>query len=187
MKIQFKIALVSLLVVLAAGCSTFPPEPIVDYNPDYNFSGIRTYRIVHDESVNSMTLEGARIEKAIKNEMAMKGVQEVASGEDMQLRFMLVLKEKQDIQTYDRFYGGGFYNCWRCGYGGFATTDIQVREYTEGQLVIDMVDPKLKRSIWHTVSTGRIKEKITPQERNERIQAIVASMFSHYPPGADTP
>ena len=183
MKFQIQGAVVALLLLVVTGCSTFPPEPIVDYNPDYKFSGIQTYRIVHDESVNSLTLEGARIEKAIKNEMAMKGVREVTSGEDIQLRFMLVLREKQDIQTYDRFYGGGFYNCWRCGYGGgFATTEVQVRDYTEGQLVIDMVDPTLKRSIWHTVSTGRVQEKITPQERDQRIQAIVGSMFSHFPP-----
>lgn len=188
MKSLSVIALISLL----AACASGPPVPDVDYKPDYDFDGVKTYAFSAEQSVGADSLMSNRIEKAIEEEMKLKGITLVATDKaDVLLRFMLVTKDKQDVRTYDRYYGGGAYNCYRCGGayrsggmygGGYGGTEVQVINYTEGTLVIDLADPALDRTIWHAVSKGKISKDKTPEERDAGAKAVVGAMLAEFPP-----
>ena len=147
-----------MVIVMALGlvaCASEPPKPVLDYDPNYDFYQIKTYAFDPGRSIGADSLVGNRVELAVENEMASKGIQLVSPEKaDVLVRFMLMTQDKQDIRTYDRHYGGGAYRCYRCGYGsGYRTsTEVQVKNYTEGTLVIDLADQKMKRVVWHAIS-----------------------------------
>ncbi len=182
---------VALMSVLAA-CTSGPPIPDVDFKPDYDFHGVKTYAFSAEQSVGAAGLMSNRIEQAIEAEMMLKGITLVAADKaDVLLRFMLVTEDKQDVKTYDRYYGGGAYNCYRCGGayrsggmygGGYGGTEVRVINYTEGTLVIDLVDPTLERTIWHAVSKGKISKDKTPEERDTSAKAVIGAMLAEFPP-----
>lgn len=173
-----------VLSLLLAACAGGPPKPVVDFKPDYNFTGVKTYAFSPGESVGASTLVGGRVEKAIAAQMKRQGIA-IAEPEkaDVLVRFMLMTQDKQDVRTYNRYYGGAAYNCWRCGPTmGSMGTEVQVHNYTEGTLVIDIIDTALKRTVWHAISKGKVNKNLSPDERNERVLAVVGNMFAEYPP-----
>ncbi|MEH6911329.1 MAG: DUF4136 domain-containing protein [Oceanicoccus sp.] len=177
-----KVLAIMLLGLLTA-CATELPKPVIDYKPDYDFYGIKTYAFAPGQSVGMSSLVGSRVEDAIVDELSLKGIQLVEPDKaNILIRLMVVTENKQDIRTYDRHYGGGAYSCWRCGGYPNRTTEVQVRNYTEGTLVIDMVDTTLNRAVWHAISRGKVGKHKSPEERNENVKAVVASMLVDFPP-----
>ncbi len=63
---------------------------------------------------------------------------------------------------------------------GMSTTDV--REYTEGTLIIDFVDPKADQLIWRGTGQSRLSESKTPEERTENINEAVAKILAQFPP-----
>lgn len=166
---------------LLGACAWQPPKPVVDYNPDYQFQDIHSFAFVDERSVSADSLMRERVQSAITAEFQGRGLQLVAETEaDILVRFMVSTADKQRIHTYDHFYGGA-YRCWRCGYPGYAT-EVQVVDYTEGTLILDIVDPAQKRAIWRAVSKGRVASNLSPTERTERIQTVVNRMLVEFPP-----
>jgi hypothetical protein len=80
--------------------------------------------------------------------------------------------EKHDPAGFRRPYrwGGAYYQ------------DIDVRQYTEGRLAIDVFDGKLKRPVWHGFATKTISsaDQADPQKA---IDAAVAAIVAEFPPG----
>lgn len=55
---------------------------------------------------------------------------------------------------------------------------------TEGTLVFDFVDPKTKSLLWRATASGAVNPKATPDEQQQRINAVVAEMLAYFPPGS---
>ena len=178
----FKVLAVMMLGLLTA-CATSLPKPVIDYKPDYDFYGIKTYAFAPGQSVGMSTLIGSRVETAIIDELSAKGIQLVEPDTaDVLVRLMVVTQNKQDIRTYDRHYGGGAYDCWRCGMYPQRATEVQVRNYTEGTLVIDLIDAKMDRAVWHAISRGKLGKHKSPEERKANVKAVVGNILANFPP-----
>jgi len=50
------------------------------------------------------------------------------------------------------------------------------------ELQIDFVDSNKDMLIWQAISESPFREGDTPQEKSEKIQAVVDKIFSKYPP-----
>jgi hypothetical protein len=130
-----------------------------------------------------------RIDTALENALQAKGFVWVddASQADLLVSWHLVTQDKTDVNTYQTpsmgvgygRYGGynrySMYNCWGCG----SQTEVSVRNYTEGTFIVDMIDPKLKKSVWRSVIQSKLKEK-----QLDQVQAntVAAAMFTAFPP-----
>ena len=126
---------------------------------------------------------------ALENALQAKGFVwvEDASQADLLVSWHLVTQDKTDVRTYQTpsmgvgygRYGGynrySMYNCWGCG----SQTEVSVQNYTEGTFIVDMIDPKLKKSVWRSVIQSKLKEK-----QLEQVQAntVAAAMFASFPP-----
>jgi DNA gyrase/topoisomerase IV subunit A len=176
------IALLCLVFGIIA-CASKPPKPVFDYNPDYDFSLIKTYAFSPGESIGSNALVGGRVEQAIVDEMERMGIKLVEPKDaDTLVRFMVITQSKQDVRSYTSNYRGGAYRCWRCSDFANRTTEVQVINYTEGTLVIDMIDPKSNHDVWHAISRGKVSKSKTPEEREEKVRQVVGNMFAGFPP-----
>lgn len=58
-------------------------------------------------------------------------------------------------------------------------------EKKEGTLQFDFVDAKTRSLLWRATATGAVNPKSTPEEQQARINAVVAEMLRHFPPGKD--
>jgi hypothetical protein len=92
--------------------------------------------------------------------------------------FTLGAREVVDVNS--TAYPTGFYRPY--GWGGAYYQDVDVRQYTEGRLAIDLFDTRLKRPVWHGYVTKNItgKDQADPQAV---ITEAVSSILVDFPPG----
>lgn len=187
-----RLFLVGLVVLLSACASSYKPD--IDYNPEYNFSGIQSFVVLdamepmnevdnQQFNVHLSDLDNDRIIRAINVNLENKGLSsQPVENADIQVRYQVVTKDKTRIRSYNT----SFYSCWSCGpyYGGYnyggPVNDIDVKQYVEGTLIIDMIDPKLKKSVWRSQVSEAVKENIPVEEKQARIQELVDAMLASF-------
>jgi hypothetical protein len=116
-----------------------------DYDHSAPFAKYRTYSLApaaHGQTLSSVG--EAALRAALRTQLAARGISEVPSGQaDLAVARHVFLQEKVAVQQYTDWgygYGGG----WPYGYGyygmwaGAPRTYVDVNQYTEGTLVLDL-------------------------------------------------
>jgi hypothetical protein len=179
----FTIFLAVMTLGVLAGCSSYTITS--DYDSNASFASLKTYKWAIDPANASGNLLlknqllGKRVKAAIDSELAAKGMTLVTSGDaDLIVASHLTTKDKLNITDWGYGYGGGWYH----GYGGYGS-NVDVTQYTEGTLVIDLINGKAKDLIWRGVATGAIASTPPPPEELEaRIKEVVGAILAEYPP-----
>jgi hypothetical protein len=170
-------ALLFILTLITVGCSSI--ETRHDFDPEANFGGYQSFSWVATNplmasSPNTSPLAGQRIQRAVLQNMTAKGYRFVDDLEsaDFVVGFTVGTRDQVRItNTLQPIGMTGFY-----GRGMMYQNDIDVREYTEGQLAIDIYDIALKRPVWHGVATKDLSvgDMQNPEQTvNEAVKAIL--------------
>ena len=163
-----------LLSLVIVGCSTL--EVNVDYDDAFDFSAIKSFKVVHNVREGENTLVNDRITAAIESELEKKGYVKAINDADLVFVYHYNAKDKVDIRTDYQMVGyGGF------GYGGAMIAHTSAYNYTEGTIIIDALNPKTKKIVWRSVGTLELQEKETPQEKREYVNKIIKEMLEKYP------
>ena len=191
----------ALVAVTLAACATKPPEPAVDFAPDYNFSQPKTigfYAMSGEVTGNNPTeltdFQRDRIDAALKLALEGKGfvfVDKTADA-DLLLSWHLNLMEKTDVKTYNnptygasvgysRYNRYAMYNCYNC----MNQTDVRVTEYTQGTFIIDMIDPVENASVWRSVTQSKLKEETIRDQA--ALDSAAVRVLAGFPPEAAAP
>jgi hypothetical protein len=178
-------ALVSILALLAACTST--PKVSTDYDPQYDFASIKTYYLV-DHNLAAQTggtsLTDQRANRELAAAMKRRGISPASMEEaDIILTFHIVAQDRTKVTSYNNSYG---YSRYGYGSGGYGGNQVDVRQYTEGTLLVDLVDPKEKRIVWRGQTSTVIKER-SNEERDARAQMFVEAVFNDMPPPLGMP
>jgi hypothetical protein len=169
----------ALGLVLLAGCAT--SNVTTDYNPEYDFRLLRTFSMLPSEQtletqaiVSKLNLE--RIQVAIEQELSQRyqPVENLADAHFL-VRYHVIVKDKVDVRTYDSFYGGRRYY-------GASVQSVDVKSYTQGTLVVDILDAKTKDHIWRGSTHSRVTAKLKPEEKMVRLREAVAEVLKEFPP-----
>jgi hypothetical protein len=159
--------------ILLVRCSTI--SVMQDYDPEYDFSKLKTFGFLPiPEDAGIDQLNANRFGDAIKNEMTAKGYT-VSENADFGVALLFGKQTKTNITSYG--YGYGPY--WG-RYGG--TTNIDVSQYDEGTLVIDVIDMNKKELVWRGTGTGALNPNATVEERTANINNAVAQILAQFPP-----
>ncbi len=183
---------------LLAACASTPPTPSVDYKPDYNFS--TTHKVAFYDDSGLVTgnnpaplsdMERDRIDLALESALRNKGYEVLgkkdAAQADLLISWTLVLNDRTDVRTYQTpamgvgysRYGGyngySMYNCWGC-----TQTEVSVKNYTEGTFIVDMIDPKLKKSVWRGEIQSRLKGQLGQDQ--DKYNEVANIIFASFPP-----
>ena len=130
--------------------------------------------------VSPMT-EG-RIKRAIQESLQSKGLQVVADPDqaDFVVAFTVGARDEVQVTSYPTAYRGA----WGGGYwgGGYYGNQVDVRQYTEGRLSIDIFDRAEHRPVWHGWATKRITSK-AQEDPEPVLREVVAAMMAKFPPG----
>ena len=187
------------VAILLAACASGPPKPTVDYKADYNFATVKKigfYRnsgeVTGDNPLQLSDMQRDRIDQALSSALANKGFQIVddPAKADLLLSWALVTQNKTDVRTWNTptvGYGGygrygGYnrysaYNCWSCAP---TRTEVTVQNYTQGTFIVDLIDPKLQKSVWRGVTQSRLKGNQSVDQG--KYNAAATAIFASFPP-----
>jgi hypothetical protein len=60
------------------------------------------------------------------------------------------------------------------------TTDVRVREYTQGTFILDMIDPGKNKSVWRNVTQSELKGEALKSE--QAIDKGAQLILADFPP-----
>jgi len=145
-----------------------------DYDLSYDFAKLKSYRWADIPSkADADPLVVQRVGSAVETQLKTKGYQ-LAEGQPDFLVATYVGRHTR-IQVTDWGYGYGHAR-W---YGGGG---LDVYEYDQGSLVVDIVDARTKQLVWRGTATGIVDPGATPEDRTKKINKAVAKMFEDFPP-----
>ena len=171
------------LVSLVGACATVAVG--VDFDSHASWSGYRQYAWLERArggSRNPLIVQRAR--DAIEAELLAKGFTRVddAASADFVVSFTIGSRERVEVESYPAPYTGPWYwadrSWWGYPYWG---TPVDVHEYREGTLAIDVFDAHSRRPVWH----GWAKKELTLsdiQHSEDSIRNAVRAVLARFPP-----
>lgn len=174
-----KLLFLPIIALVITSCSTVRVTTDYDTKADFNkYKTFAFYKKGIDEAKIS-DLDKKRIMRAIERELLAKGM---TKSKNPDVLVSLFTKSRERVDVNDSFYGGfysGYYYPWYYG-----RTPVNVSQYTEGTLFIDIIDAKQKDLIWQGVGTGALSTR-SVERKIERINEFVKEIMSKYPPNSN--
>jgi hypothetical protein len=171
--------------VMLTACTTLQVGS--DYDKSAVFSGYHTFTIMQREHRGVHNpLVVTRTDDAIRQTLIDKGYSPAPdpAAADFTVDFTIGSKERTDINSYPTPYGGPGWG-WGGGpgwWGGpYWGNELDVRQYREGTLSVDVFDAKTHRPVWH----GWAKKELTRKDLEQSEQPIkeaVAAVLAKFPP-----
>ena len=190
-----RLTILLLTGLIITGCAA--PGPMIDFDPSYDFTQDRTFAFISEHplikeagaEVGNPMIEG-RLVQITENILSARGFTRVSNAEeaDLAVGFTLGGRDKIQVDSYPEFYRGG-YGGWgwgggyHCGYGGYGGQSVDVRQYTEGVLSVDIYDPQERRPVWHGRATGRITKKME-ENPEQTLEKVLGNIFAAFPPSS---
>jgi hypothetical protein len=159
---------ISLLSLAAAatliGCAS--TQVSTDWDRNAQFTSYHTYAWMETPRMQAMqqaTLFDRRLRAAVENQLSQKGMQKAdATGDaDLLIVYQAGVQDKLDVQS-----------------SGYFGRRVDVREYQQGMLVIDVVDAKTKSLVWRATAKSEVGDA---DPSSEKIGKAVQKMFASFP------
>lgn len=177
------------LIVLSESCSDL--KVTADYDKGVDFTAYKTFNIMrYQEGVVESTplsmMTVSFIEEAIINELMARGYT-LSDNPDIEVYYYVKLADKTEyvnsgpsvgVSTY---YGSPYYYGY---HGGYAyASEVRSMDYTEGALIVELVDNKGDMAVWQGVAKKSVTKNTAQQKE---INHIVNRIFYNYKWKTDT-
>jgi hypothetical protein len=165
-----KLPVVVSLLALAVG-TALAQKVEIEFDESTDFAHYKTFHILEGQlnakaaALNS-DLTRRKIENEIRKRLTEKGLLEVESKPDLNVRFSLGSGRRTEVETYP------------AGWRGLGTRRVRVG-YTEGTLVINFRDPARKELVWRSIA---VEDKNDPMQISEHLDDMVKKSIEKYPP-----
>ncbi|QWX83092.1 DUF4136 domain-containing protein [Cellulophaga sp. HaHaR_3_176] len=181
MKIVRLLAIPVLALLVFSSCTSV--RVLADYDKEANFNTFKTYAFYKTgiDKAQISDLDKKRILRAIESEMSARGF---SKSENPDILVSIFTKEKQQVDIYNNYWGGGFGWGWNPYWGGANMYGNQVSTRTEGSLYIDLIDAKNKQLVWQGKGIGSLYQTKKVEKKEERIKEFVSEILKAYPPMA---
>ncbi len=155
-----------------------------DFDRAASFSGYHSFTLLpRTEHGTHNPLVAQRAQDAIQAEMTRKGYAFAAdaAAADFTVSFTIGARERIDVDTYPAPYSGPWYGgapWWGYPYWG---NEVDVRQYREGTLSVDIFDARTHKPVWH----GWAKKELTQADidrSEEPIRKAVQAVLARFPP-----
>jgi len=161
----------AVVVVFLSSCTTIRTS--IDFDETADFESFKTYNFSKEfQNIKMNDLDRRRLKNAINVEMNKLGYT-IDAKPDLLVNAMLKTSEK--IVTTNNHYGGYWGYGW--GFRG-GMSSIDVNSYTEGTLIIHLIDIQKKELIWEGRGEGLSEDK---KNRSELISKAVNKIYQGYP------
>jgi hypothetical protein len=173
------------LLVAVAGCAG--RQVTTDYSPATRFSQYHTYALVSPPDTASQRLLDQRVRNAVQAQLAAKGLSPTdREHADLYVGYGMVDKTHRDVYTYRDGWGWGGGLGWRYYRWGVAWPMAgyrQVDTYTDGTVVVNLIDARNKQVVWEGEVADVVNLPVAnPQRATKQVNLAVAKLFTKYPP-----
>lgn len=185
----------AMLIVGGAVAGCAHTNARTDFDPSADFARYHSYYWAGGRDVTGGgSLENSLVDKRIKDiigaQLSSKGLSEVAENAkpDLVVLYWIGAKEKTSIQTVPGAAPGvawGRYDPYWGGRWGRTYDDVVVRNYTEGTLIVDLIDANTKQLAWRAYLVQTVDRD--PQKTAQRAEANATAAFAQYPPTKGSP
>lgn len=175
------LGLVFVLMVIAACSSSISYN--YDWDRDEDLTKYTSYgwMAVPEEPPTDVTtarqqsdLLEKRIKRAVDAQMEAKGHKQDEASPSFLVAYHVGSEDKVSVTDWGYRYGPG---PW-----GYYGRDIDVRQYTQGTLVIDFVDAMTKQLFWRGEASKAIDQNATQEEIDQVINEAVTGILRNWPP-----
>jgi hypothetical protein len=174
---------VSVVVLLLAGCAASGPTISVNSAPGADLSEFRTWNFIQplgtDRSNGTRTPLSTMLMNSVSSEMTARGLAQ-SDSPDMLVDFFVTTEERMDIrQTPNSSMSTMHRSNWHRGISTWPTYQTTVRQYTQGTLLIDLIDPANNVLLAEGAAQDRLRSgEITQQQASDVVGQIMAGMLS---------
>jgi hypothetical protein len=175
----------SFISALTAISCEAPLKVTSDYDKSVDFKKYKTFAVVSlsekDQSISQLNVD--RIVRSVKAEMIKKGFQETNSNPDLKVGAVTIMTDKQEVTANTNYYNyGGYYRPYGWGTGASSGyTTYNVNEYTDGSLIIEVIDASTDKLVWEGVGNKEIDSPA--KDLDKAIAEAVAKIMKDFPPG----
>ena len=165
--------------ILLSACAS-GPTIVGNTNPGTDFSAFKTYNFFQplgtDRSGGVRTPLSSRLISSVNRELISRGMS-LSDSPDLLVDFVVSAEDRIDVRstpshTVHRSH-------WNRGFSTWPTYNTTVRQYTEGSLIIDLIDPATNT----LVGEGGAQNRISSTEFNQQqIDEIVSKVMSQLMP-----
>ena len=176
------LSLAAIGLLLGACATTSGMDVTFDYDTAADFAGLKTFNwmpATGNAAADELLVK--RIKNSLDTQLQAKGRTPSNADPDFLIGMQLSGKTINGGSTaVGVSVGIPVGRAGRVSVGGGKAVPNQK---TEGTLVFDFVDPKTKSLLWRATASGAVNPKATPEEQQQRINAVVAEMLAYFPPG----
>lgn len=168
------------VLALAVGCSSVSVKH--DYDPGASFAAYKTYSWLPvptngasnvKAALERNTLLDKRIRESVNQQLAAKDYAAEDGNPDFMVVYHVGAQDRIDVTN------------WGYGYRGwYGAGRVDVQQYVEGTLILDVIDAKTKQLVWRGSVTGAVDPDATPEKRAQRMNEAIAKMLADFPPPA---
>jgi hypothetical protein len=186
------------VAIISAACSTGGVHVSTTEAPDANFTALHTFRVLNapqrrpdapvlaaDDPMLSNSITNAQLRTDLAQALEQKGFRPDQTNPDFLVAYYAGTKATLDTTYWAPDYG------WRYGYRGFGFRgsrfrsawpyyglaspypSMQVSEYTQGSVIVDVVDPKTMELLWRGQGVADVSSDPATY-RKELDQSVVA-------------
>ena len=172
-------------LLLVASCSSVSTS--YDFDPDADFARLESYswwsdskgkpETSADEAGSPLVLD--RVRRAADGYLAAAGYKHVSSNADFLVVARTGSRDRTRVTSSPSRYGGSGpygYRYWDDG------GRVDVYQYEEGSLVLDIVDANTDKLLWHGSARSVIPERPKPEEITKLVNEAVAALLKDFPP-----
>jgi hypothetical protein len=172
MKSNIKWGLIALALICVAACS-----PVKVYTEKSNFVEQKQYRTfailneVRGKAAFDSPIMEERLQEHLIAGMEKRGFEYDAERPDLIIRYNTDVQQNQRT-IYPAWGGWGMWNPWMWG-----PQVPEVRNYEQGEVIIDFIDPAVDRVIMRATAVGTVNN---PDQKQRKINTAVNKILKEF-------
>jgi hypothetical protein len=168
------------LTLMLFGCASSGPTIVSNTAPGVKFKSFETYNFIQPlgtDRSGARTPMSSMLMNSMMREMAERGLRRTDESPDLLVDFILTTEERLDIrQTPNSSMMHRSH--WNRGFSTWPTYQTTVRQYTQGTLLVDLIDVSNNALIAEGAAEGRIRSnEFTQSQSDEIVGAIVKDIW----------
>lgn len=171
-----KTLLLLLLPVLLLSACASGPNVVSNVRPDTDFRAFQTFNFFQplgtDRANGARTTMSSMLINSMTREMQARGLT-LSDNPDLLIDFNVWTEDRVDIRSTPTH--SVHRSHWHHGFNTWPTYSTTVRQYTEGALAIDLIDPRSNMLVSELLATRRLRESSFSQEQADEVVALMLS------------
>jgi Domain of unknown function (DUF4136) len=179
---------IAALMTALAACAT-GVDVRTAISPDAKLGALHTFQVMQapqprapsSKAANDPMLVNSISNRALRSDLVQgfqaRGYVGADSNPDFAVAYYASTKEELDVTNWNYGYASRPY--WWGGWADWGPMDQTTTQYTQGTVVVDVVDPKTKELLWRGTGVARVSDN--EQEYEQELQKTVSAILEKFP------